>query len=243
MERVDSISDEKAEALAKQVEELTARVKQLEQHNFEQLIARVQQLEQYNPEQLTARVQQLEQYNPEQLTLRLKHVEELLEVGKQVQRLLFAAVTYPNFTLSSDRTKVTKTGSENGPWQGFLSEQPISAVGNKFVVVFDKIGNEMVGVSKLNTPSDKGLYSHAGAWMLYNWNGTSYAFFNSGNRIDLGTKTKLNSGSRLTVSVSPAGLLSFELEDTLLHTFQLPDTDALYAAVDMFNHGQLATFV
>ena len=227
MERVDSISEEKAEALAKQVEELTARVKQLEQHKFEQL---------------TARVQQLEQYNPEQHTLRLKHVEELLGVGKQVQRIQFAAVTSPNFTLSSDRTKITKTGSQNGPWQGFLSEQPISAVGNKFVVVFDNIGHQGVGVSKLNTPFIN-LHSHAEAWGLYNWSGTSYEFYNSRNKIDLGSKTKLNSGSRLTVSVSPAGLLSFELEGTLLHTFQLPDTEALYAAVDMYDPGLSATFV
>ena len=136
MERVDSMSDEKTEALAKRVEELTARV------------------------------QQLEQYNVEQLTQRLKHVEERLGVGKQskqVQRLQFAAVTYPNFTLSADRTKVTKTRTEKGPWQGFLSEQPISAVGNKFVVVFDKMGNQMVGVSKRDTSTNDGLYSHVGS--------------------------------------------------------------------------------
>ena len=125
LHRVDPIGDERAEQLAKQVEQLTARV---------------QQLEQVNPEELAARVKQLEQNNPEELTLRLKHVEELLAVGKQVQRLQFAAVTHPNFTLSSDRTKVTKTGAQAGG-QGFLSEQPLSAVGGKFAVVFDRVGS------------------------------------------------------------------------------------------------------
>ena len=228
-ERLDWMSDGKTETLAKRVEELTARVKQLEQYNPEQ--------------QLTARVQQLEQHNVEQLTQRLKHMEELLGVGKQVQPLQFAVVTYPNFSLSADRTKVTKTGTETNCWQGFLSDQPISAVGNMFVVVFDKIGSKMVGVSKRNTPTKDGLYTHAGSWMLDNWEGTNYCFHNSKQGIGLGTKTQFNSGSRLTVSVSPAGLLSFELEGTLLHTFQLPDTVDLYAAIDMAEPGQSATFV
>ena len=151
MERVDSISDEKAEALAKQVEELTARVKQLEQTNSEHL---------------AARVKQLEQYNPEALTLRLKHVEERLGVGKkQVQRLQFADVTYPNFTLSSDRTMVTSTGSTRNQFQGFLSEQPISAIGNKFVVTFDKVGvDQIVGVTTRNTSTTNiGFYSQTDA--------------------------------------------------------------------------------
>ena len=78
--------------------------------------------------------------------------------------------------------------------------------------------------------------------MLYNWNPTTYRFYNSKQSTDLGTKTQFNSGSRLTVSVSPAGLLAFELEGTLLHTFQLPDTVDLYAAVDMYEPGQSATF-
>ena len=195
MEQVDSISDKKAEALTKEVKELTARL------------------------------------------------EKLPGAGKQFQRLQFAAVTHPNFTLFSARTKVTKTGNQNGPWQGFLSEQPISAVGNKFVVEFDKIGFQCVGVSKPNTSTNKGLQTHAGAWMLFNYSETLYYFYNSGNRIELGTKTKINSGSRLTVSVSPTGMLLFELEGTLLHTFKLHDPKDLHAAVDMHDAGQSATFV
>ena len=128
-------------------------------------------------------------------------------------------------------------------FQGFLSEQPLSSVGNKFVIFFDKIGEQMVGVSKRDTPTTRGLFHRAGAWMLRISLGTIYGFFNSGQYIPLGTKPEFNCCSQLTVSVSPTGLLSFELEGTLLHTFQLPDAEDLYAAVDINEPGQTATFV
>ena len=128
-------------------------------------------------------------------------------------------------------------------FQGFLYEQPLSAVGNKFVIFFDKIGEQMVGVAKRNTPTTRGLCKHAGAWMLDISLGTTYAFFNSGQHIPLGTKQKFNCCSRLAVSVSPTGLLSFELEGTLLHMFQLPDAEDIYAALDIMEPGQTENFV
>ena len=104
----------------------------------------------------------------------------------------------------------------------------------------------MVGVFKGNTPTNGGIHRHEGSWILYNFSEDRYSFYINGRNGRYGfvdTKKQYNSGTRLTVSVSPTGLLSFELEGTLLHTFQLPDIVDLYAAVEMCKLGHMATFI
>lgn len=263
LHRFDVSGDQKSEELAKQVEKLTARVQQLEQFNIEELFARVNQLEKFDSVELAARVNQLdkfdsaepaarvkhlEQHNPEELAVRVKPVKELLAVGEQVQRLQFAAVIPLGYTLSLNRTLVTKTGTQSGPhWQGFLSEQPLSAVGRKFLVAFafDKVdGNgQFVGVAKRNTMTISGLHSNTGTWMFGLYGGNKYSFSNNSQWTALCPCTAYRSWCRVTVSVSASGLLSFKLDGRLMHQFQLPDTEDLYAAVDLYAPGTSAFFV
>lgn len=195
-------------------------------------------------EQLTARVKQLEQNASGQLNQRMK--EDQFGVGKKIPRLQFEAITTPNFTLNSDRTKVTKTGKEHGLLQGFLSEQPISAVDNKFAVVFNNVTDnaQCFGVAKRNTPTKNGVCMQKGSWMLRVCDPNFYQSWDNSLCTPLGNKAVFKDGSRFEVSVSPARLLSFELDGTLLHTFELPaGTDELYAAVDLSVPEQSASFV
>lgn len=148
--------------------------------------------------------------------------------------------------MNSDRTKVTKTCKEHGPLQGFLSEQPISAVDNKFAIVFNNVTDnaQCFGVAKRNTPTKNGVCIQEGSWMLRVCDPNFYQSWDNAMCTHLGNKTAFKDGSRFEVSVSQARLLSFELDGALLHMFQLPgDTDELYAAVDLSVLEQSASFV
>lgn len=85
---------------------------------------------------------EFEKCNLEHLT-RIKNLEGLLGVGKEVHHALFGAAAVPGFyTLSPDRITATKTGFEKRDrWAGFLSEQPLSALGNKFTVEVNNVSS------------------------------------------------------------------------------------------------------
>lgn len=105
----------------------------------------------------------------EQLTSRLSHLEELLGVGKDVQHPVFAEFGNYPCTLSDDRRKLTVLKNYGGRWQEFLSEQPLSSMGHKFQISLDVLEDHssvMIGVAKRNTPTNAGVYSKAGSWML-----------------------------------------------------------------------------
>ena len=180
-----------------------------------------------------------------QVTLRLTHLEELLEVGKDVQRPVFAAINIANYTLSSDRRKVTKSGNDSS-WQSFLSEQSFSAMGNKFKISLDVIyysQSVAIGVAKKNIATNGGVHTKNGSWMVYLYLGKYYLIFNNGSNKHCG-QTQFRTGSRLAVSLELiTKQLSFELDGALVYSLALADTNDLFAAVDLSDKDTSLSFI
>ena len=198
-------------------------------------------------EVLKKQMEQLTASN-KQLTARVKSLEELnARIPDKFERPMFAAVNVPNYTLSSDRKTLTRNGGLG--WQGFLSEQSIAAMGNRFTLILTNMGtNIMVGVAKRGTSPANGLYSKAGSWMLYIGYGSTY-YLRSNNTSTLVNPSKpIANGSQLKVRLDPIDeLIFFEANGcvlTVLYTADAPKPFSdLFAAVDFCEANQSVSFI
>ena len=195
-------------------------------------------------------VKQMEQLTAsnKQLTARVKFLEEFIsETPNKVERPLFAAVNIPNFTLSANRKTVTR--NSGGGWQGFLSEQPILAMGNRFTLTLTNMGSNngllMVGVAKRGTDPANGLHSKAGSWMLYLFSGFTYKLFSNNIGIAINLSIPIANGSQLTVCLDPINeVIYFKPNGCLLYTLDVPKPFSdLYAAVDFYEINQSVSFM
>ena len=191
------------------------------------------------------------------LLARAEHLEDLLGIGAAKDTLspVFAAGNVPQcFTISENRktinserwSNICKVGDTTTAWRGFLSEQPISAFSNKFVVSLVALGttNLMVGVAKRGAVTN-GILSKTESWMLHLHSNNSLRFCGPHVATCIGISTTFRFGSRIAVSVTENGLLCFESDGTLVHSSQLTCSDAseLFAAVNLLDPGQSVTFV
>ena len=167
---------------------------------------------------LEKRVEQLEAPNKE-LSDSVKYLKQTLGMPEKVQRPLFAAINNTKFTLSADRKTLVKNANTGNGWQGFVSEQSLLAIGNRFTLNLTKVGSHLiVGVARRGTDPTDGLYSKAGSWMLYIVNGSIYSFYNNGTEVTAANKASGANGGKLSVSVDPATMqLVFELNGAAVH--------------------------
>ena len=180
-----------------------------------------------------------------QLTTRVKSLEELISgTPDKVERPLFAAVNIPNLTLSADRKTVTRNSGSG--WQGFISEQSILAMGNRFTLTLTNIGsNILVGVAKRGTDLANGFHSKAGSWMLYIVSGSTYYLYSNGIGIAINSRIPIANGSQLTVRLDPINeVIYFQANGCLLYTLDVPKPFSdLYAAVEFNEANQSVSFM
>ena len=114
-------------------------------------------------------------------------------------------MTVPNFTLSADRKTVRKNAGANGKY-GFLSEQSLAAMGNKFTVELTTSGSDlMVGVALRDVDHDDGYGMREGSWMLLLGKASNCCFYcNDDDGTEFTTRTEISDGCLLCVR---AGLL------------------------------------
>ena len=193
---------------------------------------------------LKSSIDQLVASNKE-LSDSVKYLKQTLGLPEKVQRPLFAAINNTNYTLSADRKTLVKNANTGNEWQGFVSEQSLLAIGNRFTLNLTIEDSAlMVGVARRGTDPTDGLYSKAGSWMLYIVNGSIYSFYNNGNEVTAANKATGANGGKLSVSVDPATMqLVFELNGAAVHNVAPSELSFnLFPAVDLFEAYQSVTF-
>ena len=225
MERLESTPDVKCDFIVHQVEDLNARVMDLEEKDDDD-------------------------FDDNDLTARVKKLEQLLGLEKPVRAHVFRAVALPNYTLSPDRKTVSKNAGASGACQAFLSEQPITATGNAFTVLINNFGTGtnglLAGVAKRDTNLRGGLHSKVGAYVVYLPKGSAHTFFKDGIRINCENRIVARALSRLSVRFDPTcSRLSFELDNTeLLPKLEITEANAsqLFPVVDLYDAEQSVSF-
>ena len=181
---------------------------------------------------LVKQVEQLTASN-KQLTARVKSLEEFIAgTPDKVELPVFASLNVPNYTLSADRKTITR--NKGSGTQGFLSEQSIPAMGNRFTLTLTNMGeNIKVGVAKRGTSGANGLYSKAGSWMLY----LEYKYWFYVQDYSERPITAKN-GSQVNE------LIYFLVDGCLRYTVGIPKPFSdLYAAVDLNEANQSVSFI
>ena len=212
------------------------------------------------------------------LMARAEHLEKLLGIGAEIPPVeeslspvedslspvedslspVFAADKVPEcFTLSGNRKTICSErlpyicnfGDTRIAWRSILSERPISAFSNKFVVSVVTLSgatNLMVGVAKRGAVTN-GLLSKTESWMLHLHGVNRFNFYGPRVASCSGTTSPKRNGSRLAVKLTENGLLRFELDGTLTTSYHLTCEDAdaseLFAAVNLRDPGQSVSFI